>query len=63
MLDGGHLLFFIVELIMRKPLSAKKMEIAQKIGFALLILIIVTVTYNDILRFVPEKYLDFLPWK
>ena len=62
-LDGGHLLFFLVELIMRKPLGAKKMELAQKIGFTLLILIILTVTYNDILRFVPEKYLDFLPWK
>jgi regulator of sigma E protease len=62
-LDGGHLLFFIIELIIRKPLGAKKIEIAQKIGIFLLILLMLTVTYNDILRFVPEKYLDFLPWK
>jgi regulator of sigma E protease len=62
-LDGGHLLFLFIELIIRRPLGTKKMEIAQKIGFAILILLLVTVTYNDILRSVPQKYLDFLPWK
>jgi len=62
-LDGGHLFFFLVELIMRRPLGMKKMEIAQKIGFAILILLLLTVTYNDIVRSVPQEYLDFLPWK
>jgi regulator of sigma E protease len=62
-LDGGHLFFLLVELILRKPLDTKKMELVQKIGLALLILIFLTVTYNDILRTVPHKYLDFLPWK
>jgi len=62
-LDGGHLFFLLIELIMRKPLDTKKMELVQKIGLALLILLFVTVTYNDILRTVPQKYLDFLPWK
>jgi regulator of sigma E protease len=62
-LDGGHLFFLLVELIMKKPLDTKKMELVQKIGLALLILLFVTVTYNDLLRTVPQKYLDFLPWK
>jgi regulator of sigma E protease len=62
-LDGGHLFFLLIELIMRRPLDTKKMELVQKIGLALLILLFVTVTYNDILRTVPQKYLDFLPWK
>ena len=62
-LDGGHLFFLLIEVIMRKPLDTKKMELVQKIGLALLILLFVTVTYNDILRTVPQKYLDFLPWK
>lgn len=62
-LDGGHLFFLLIELILRKPLDTKKMELVQKIGLALLILIFLTVTYNDILRTVPHKYLDFLPWK
>ncbi|MCK5423476.1 MAG: site-2 protease family protein, partial [Deltaproteobacteria bacterium] len=61
-LDGGHLFFLLVELIIRRPLEMKKMEIAQKIGFAILILLLLTVTYNDIIRSVPQKYLDFLPW-
>lgn len=63
MLDGGHLFFMLIELVMRKPLEAKKMEIAQKIGIVLLILLFLTVTYNDIMRVVPKKYLEFLPWK
>ena len=62
-LDGGHLFFLLIELIMRKPLSVKKMEVIQKIGFALLILLILTVTYNDITRIIPQKYLDFIPWR
>jgi membrane-associated protease RseP (regulator of RpoE activity) len=39
------------------------MEIAQKVGLALLIMLLVTVTYNDILRSLPQKYIDLLPWK
>ena len=61
-LDGGHLFFLLIELIMGKPLDTKKMELVQKVGLALLILLFLTVTYNDILRTVPQKYLDFLPW-
>ncbi len=61
-LDGGHLFFLLIELIMGKPLATKKMELVQKVGLALLILLFLTVTYNDILRTVPQKYLDFLPW-
>ncbi len=49
-LDGGHLLFNIVEMIRRKPLSVKFQENASKLGFALLILLLLFITYNDILR-------------
>jgi regulator of sigma E protease len=62
-LDGGHLFFLLIELIMRKPLGVKTMEMIQKVGFALIILLFVTVTYNDIMRIIPLKYLEFLPWK
>src|SRR4030042_6951108 len=62
-LDGGHLLFFLIEFIIRRPLGTKNMEIAQKVGLALLIVLLLTVTYNDILRSLPQKYIDFLPWK
>lgn len=62
-LDGGHLLFFLIEFIMRRPLDMKNMERAQKVGLALLIMLLLTVTYNDILRSLPQKYLDFWPWR
>ncbi len=50
-LDGGHMLFFSIELISGKPLSIKKREIAQQIGFCMLIFLMVYVFYNDIMRF------------
>ncbi|MCJ7507262.1 MAG: RIP metalloprotease RseP [candidate division Zixibacteria bacterium] len=49
-LDGGHLLFLVIEKLKGKPLSVKYRAIMQQIGFALLVLLIIMVTYNDILR-------------
>ena len=62
-LDGGHLLFFLIEFIRGKPLGMKKMEAAQQVGFALLILLMVVVTYNDILRLLPESFDKYIPWR
>ncbi|MHB1678984.1 MAG: RIP metalloprotease RseP [bacterium] len=49
-LDGGHILFSFIEMIRRKPLSPKFQENAAKIGFALLIMLLLFVSYNDIMR-------------
>ena len=49
-LDGGHILFSFVEMIRRRPLSPKFQENAAKIGFALLIMLLLFVSYNDIMR-------------
>jgi regulator of sigma E protease len=49
-LDGGFIIFLLIELVMGRPLSIKKREMAQKIGFSLLIALMVLVFYNDILR-------------
>jgi regulator of sigma E protease len=49
-LDGGHILFHFIELITRRRLSDKAMEIAQKVGLAILILIMVFAFYNDLDR-------------
>ena len=49
-LDGGHLLFFLIEAVIRRPLSEKFMLIAQQTGLALIGLLFLLVTYNDILR-------------
>lgn len=51
-LDGGHLVFFAIEKLRKKPLSEKVMWLAQQTGIAMLILLMVFVTYNDILRFI-----------
>jgi regulator of sigma E protease len=49
-LDGGHLLFFLVEAIKGSPVSVKVREIAQQVGMFLLILLMILVFYNDITR-------------
>lgn len=51
-LDGGHLMFLAVEKIKGSPMSMSHRMIAQQIGLAFLILVIVVVTYNDIVRFI-----------
>jgi len=51
-LDGGHIVFFGLEAIKGKPLSEKFMAVAQQVGIALLIGLMVLVTWNDILRII-----------
>ncbi len=52
-LDGGHLFFFAIEAIRKKPIALKKIEMAQKVGMLLLLLLMVFVFYNDIMRLIP----------
>ena len=51
-LDGGHLAFFTLEGLLRRPLQARHREIAQQVGLLLLITLMVFVFYNDIHRLV-----------
>ncbi|MEN9894186.1 MAG: hypothetical protein RIR97_38 [Pseudomonadota bacterium] len=46
-LDGGHLVFYAIEAIRRRPLSPKAQEVAFRIGFALIMTLMVFVTWND----------------
>jgi len=50
MLDGGHLFFFVIEAILGRPLSLRKREVAQQVGFVLLMLLMVYALYNDLVR-------------
>jgi regulator of sigma E protease len=50
MLDGGHLLFFVCEAVLGRPLSVRKREVAQQVGFVLLMLLMVYAVYNDLDR-------------
>ncbi|MFH1504006.1 MAG: RIP metalloprotease RseP [Candidatus Omnitrophota bacterium] len=53
-LDGGHLFFFFMEKMRKKPLREKTEDILTRVGFTFLILLIIFVFYNDILRFGPK---------
>ncbi len=49
-LDGGHIVFFLLEMIFRRPLPAKVRTISSQVGFFLLISLMVLATFNDVLR-------------
>ena len=49
-LDGGHLAFLGIESVVGKPVSVKKQEMAYKIGFTVLIILILVVSYNDVVK-------------
>ena len=49
-LDGGHLMFILIEIIRGRPLSPRKIEIAQQFGMFLLISLMIFVFYNDLAR-------------
>ncbi len=50
-LDGGHLLFYFMELIFRRPVPQKIREYAQQIGMVLLFGLMLLAFYNDIIRY------------
>jgi regulator of sigma E protease len=57
MLDGGHLFFFLIEAVLGRPLSLRKREVAQQLGFVLLMLLMVYALYNDLVRIDAFKFL------
>ncbi len=54
-LDGGHILFLGIEAIRRKPLNEKIIAIAQRIGLAIILTLMVFALYNDIIRLITGK--------
>ncbi|AZU61521.1 RIP metalloprotease RseP [Neobacillus mesonae] len=50
-LDGGRLMFFAIEAVRGKPIDRQKEGMVHFIGFALLMLLMLVVTWNDIQRF------------
>ncbi|MBZ0143753.1 MAG: RIP metalloprotease RseP [Rhodocyclaceae bacterium] len=52
LLDGGHLMYYIIEIIKGGPVSERVMEIGQQIGLALLAMLMAFAFYNDINRLV-----------
>ena len=54
-LDGGHIFFLGLEKLRKKTLGIKTEQIVNNIGASLMIMLVLFVTYNDILRLYGEK--------
>ncbi len=55
-LDGGHLMFIILEKIRRKPLDEKIVENVSRFFFSLLIALMIFVVFNDIFALITKKF-------
>jgi regulator of sigma E protease len=51
-LDGGHLVFYGIEAIRGRPLNEKAQEIGFRIGMALVLMLMVFVTWNDVMQLI-----------
>jgi regulator of sigma E protease len=50
MLDGGHLVFYAIEAVRGKPLGQAAQEWGFKVGLALVLMLMIMATWNDLLR-------------
>jgi regulator of sigma E protease len=55
-LDGGHLLYYALEVLTGRPVSGRVAEIAQRAGFGILIALMVVATFNDIERKIAQWF-------
>jgi regulator of sigma E protease len=54
-LDGGHIFFIGLEALRKKPLSERTLLMAQRVGLAMLIMLMIFAMYNDIFRLITGK--------
>ena len=52
-LDGGHLFFCLVEAVKGSPVSERTLGYSQIVGLVLILTLMVYVTYQDVMRFIP----------
>jgi len=50
LLDGGHLMYYAIEIVKGKPVSERVMELGQRVGIALLLVMMAFAFYNDLNR-------------
>ena len=53
-LDGGHLMYYVIEIVKGSPVSAKAIEMGQQVGIVLLFALMAFAIYNDISRLIPS---------
>src|SRR5262245_19697728 len=56
LLDGGHLMFYGVEAARGRPLSVRAQEIGFRIGFALVVMLMIFTIFNDTLQLLPRLW-------
>ena len=52
LLDGGHLMYYTVEIFKGSPVSDKAIELGQRVGMAVLFMLMSFALYNDINRLI-----------
>jgi regulator of sigma E protease len=52
LLDGGHLLFYGIEVLRGRPMSKSAQGVGFRIGLAIVVMLMIFATYNDILQLV-----------
>lgn len=50
MLDGGHLMYHVVELVRKRPLSVRTQDLMQRFGMGILVLLMSVALFNDLVR-------------
>jgi regulator of sigma E protease len=50
LLDGGHLLFYGIEAMRGRPLSERAQEVGFRIGLAIVLMLMIFATFNDIIH-------------
>lgn len=55
MLDGGHILFHLIEIFSRRSISVRWIQISQKVGLGILISLMVFALFNDVIRIFFER--------
>lgn len=58
LLDGGHLLFYAIEKVRGRPLSDRAQELGFRIGLAVVLMLMIFATYNDIARHVRRWFVS-----
>jgi len=56
LLDGGHLLFYGIEVTRGRPLSARAQEIGFRIGFAIVVMLMIFTVFNDTVQLLPRLW-------
>lgn len=54
LLDGGHLMYYVAEVVTRRPVSERTMEIGSRIGMVLLLLLMSFALFNDLRRLIGD---------